>query len=50
MMQIVWYINTYGNELYAFQVRDNLLSVIGAPTASNMNHAIVTPSFTPLTA
>ena len=39
-------ITTYGNELYAFQVRDNLLSVIGAPTASNMNHAIVTPSFT----
>ena len=37
-------ITTYGNELYAFQVRDNLLNVIGAPTASNMNHAIVTPS------
>ena len=37
-------ITTYGNELYAFQVRDNLLGVIGAPTASNMNHAIVTPS------
>lgn len=37
-------ITTYGNELYAFQVRDNLLNVIGAPTASNMNHAIVTPT------
>lgn len=37
-------ITTYGNELYAFQVRDNLLNVIGAPTASNMNHANVTPS------
>jgi hypothetical protein len=37
-------ITTYGNELYAFQVRDNLLNVIGAPTASNMNHAYVTPS------
>jgi len=37
-------ITTYGNELYSFQVRDNLLSVIGAPTSSNMNHAIVTPS------
>ena len=37
-------ITTYGNELYAFQTRDNLLNVIGAPTASNMNHAIVTPS------
>jgi len=37
-------VTTYGNELYAFQVRDNLLNIIGAPTASNMNHAIVTPS------
>ena len=37
-------ITTYGNELYAFQVRDNLLNVIGAPTASNMNHANITPS------
>lgn len=38
-------ITTYGNELYAFQVRDNLLNVIGAPTASNLNHAITSPSF-----
>jgi hypothetical protein len=37
-------ITTYGNELYSFQVRDNLLNVIGAPTASNMNHANITPS------
>lgn len=37
-------VTTYGNELYAFQVRDNLLNVIGAPTSSNMNHAVVTPS------
>jgi len=37
-------ITTYGNELYAFQTRDNLLNVIGASTASNMNHAITTPS------
>lgn len=37
-------VTAYGNELYAFQVRDNLLNVIGTPTASNMNHAIVTPS------
>ena len=37
-------ITTYGNELYAFQVRDNLLNVIGAPTSSNMNHAITTPT------
>jgi hypothetical protein len=37
-------VTIYGNELYAFQVRDNLLDVIGAPTSSNMNHAIITPS------
>ena len=37
-------VTAYGNELYAFQVRDNLLNVIGTPTSSNMNHAIVTPS------
>jgi hypothetical protein len=37
-------ITTYGNELYAFQTRDNLLNIIGASTASNMNHAITTPS------
>ena len=37
-------VTTYGNELYAFQVRDNLLNIIGTPTSSNMNHAIVTPS------
>jgi hypothetical protein len=37
-------ITTYGNELYAFQVRDNLINVIGASTSSNMNHAITTPS------
>jgi hypothetical protein len=37
-------ITTYGNELYAFQTRDNLLNAIGASTASNMNHAITTPS------
>jgi len=37
-------VTTYGNELYAFQVRDNMLNVLGASTASNMNHAIVTPT------
>ena len=37
-------VTTYGNELYAFQVRDNLLNVIGVSTASNMNHSVVTPS------
>ena len=37
-------VTTYGNELYAFQVRDNMLNVLGASTASNLNHAIITPT------
>lgn len=37
-------ITTYGNELYAYQVRDNLLNIAGSPTSSNMNHATVIPS------
>jgi len=37
-------ITTYGNELYAFQVRDNMLNVMGASTSSNLNHATVTPN------
>lgn len=37
-------ITTYGNELYAFQLRDNLLNVIGSPTSSNLNNAQITPS------
>ena len=38
-------VTTYGNELYAFKVRDNLLSIEGATTGSDLNHAIITPSF-----
>jgi hypothetical protein len=38
-------VTTYGNELYAFTLRDNMLSVEGAPTSSNLNHALVTPNF-----
>jgi len=37
-------ITTYGNELYAFQVRDNLLNVLGASTASVLNHSLLTPT------
>lgn len=37
-------VTTYGNELFAFQTRDNLLNVIGSPTSSNLNHAIITPT------
>ena len=37
-------ITTYGNELYAFQLRDNLLNVINTPTSSNLSTALITPS------
>ena len=38
-------ITTYGNELYAYKIRDNQLSLEGLSTGSNLNHSIVTPSF-----
>jgi hypothetical protein len=43
-------VTVYGNELYAFKVRDNLLSIEGADnpysfTGPDINHSIVTPSF-----
>jgi len=41
-------ITIYGNELYAYQVRDNQLSLEGASTGSNLNNALVTPSFEPI--
>jgi hypothetical protein len=37
-------ITTYGNEVYAFQIRDNYLSLEGAPNATAINDAIVTPN------
>lgn len=41
-------ITTYGNELYAYQVRDNMLSLEGAPTSSNLNNALITPNMAPI--
>jgi hypothetical protein len=38
-------ITTYGNELYAFQIRDNILTLEGTPTTTTINTAIITPSF-----
>jgi hypothetical protein len=38
-------VTTYGNELYAFKVRDNMLTFEGLPTSSNLNQALITPSF-----
>jgi hypothetical protein len=38
-------ITTYGNELYAYQIRDNQLDLIGINTATPLNNSIVTPNF-----
>jgi hypothetical protein len=35
----------YGNELYAFQTRDNYLNFEGASTNTNVNNSLITPSF-----
>ncbi len=37
-------ITTYGNEVYAYLVRQNYLSLEGATTGSNLNNAIVSPN------
>jgi hypothetical protein len=37
-------VTTYGNELYAYQVRDNLLSLLGASTSSNISDTLITPT------
>jgi hypothetical protein len=37
-------VTVYGNELYAFNVRDNYLSLEGAPTGSNLNKSLITPN------
>jgi hypothetical protein len=38
-------ITIYGNELYAYQIRDNQLDLIGVSTATPLNNSIVTPNF-----
>jgi len=37
-------ITTYGNELYAYQVRDNMLTLEGAPTTLQLNNSLITPN------
>jgi len=37
-------VTTYGNELYAFQIRDNMLTLEGTPTTNTINTALITPS------
>jgi hypothetical protein len=38
-------VTTYGNELYAYKIRDNQLTVEGLSTGSNINKAVITPNF-----
>ena len=37
-------VTVYGNELYSYNLRDNMLNIAGASTSSNMNHATIIPS------
>jgi hypothetical protein len=37
-------ITTYGNEIFSFQIRDNYLSLEGAPTDTYVNDALITPN------
>ena len=37
-------ITTYGNEIFSFQIRDNYLSLEGAPTSVYINDTIITPN------
>ena len=47
-------ITTYGNELYAYKIRDNQLSLEGSTTKdsdgnpTDLNNALITPSFEPI--
>ena len=38
-------VTTYGNEIYAFKVRQDYLSMEGASTGSNLNNAVIQPNF-----
>ena len=41
-------VTTYGNELYAYKIRDNQLSLEGISTGSSLNNAQLTPTFEPI--
>lgn len=41
-------VTTYGNELYAYKIRDNQLSLEGVSTGSALNKSIITPNFEPI--
>ena len=38
-------VTTYGNEVYAYKVRQDYLSMEGASTGSNLNNSIIQPNF-----
>lgn len=38
-------VTTYGNEIYAFKVRQDYLSMEGAATGSNLNNSVIQPNF-----
>ena len=38
-------VTTYGNEIYAWKVRQDFLSMEGASTGSNLNNAVIQPNF-----
>jgi len=37
-------VTTYGNEVYAFQAMDNMLTLEGAPADTSVNNALITPN------
>ena len=37
-------VTTYGNEIYAYKVRQDYLSLEGGPTGSNFNNTLITPN------
>jgi len=37
-------VTTYGNEVYAYQIAQNFLSLEGAPTGSNLNNTLTRPN------
>ena len=41
-------VTTYGNELYAYQIRDNQLSLEGGSTSANLTQTLVAPNFEPI--
>ena len=41
-------VTIYGNELYAYKIRDNQLSLEGLTTSSMLNTTLVTPNFAPI--